>query len=161
MSSVFFVYTVKEEVFVNLYDAFHHLGESLRRSRNYAVVICVQHAPHRTTNIFHSRLWSHRRRRFLQVHQSARMTGSSLNRWRATVHTAAKKMLNNSGGSTHPCHSPCSTWNQSKQTPSSGCTQALIPSQYCWTTAIIWWYSDASEYLPQDSAVNGGVRLLL
>ena len=56
----------------------------------------------------------------------ARMVGSSLNLWRTTVSTAAKKMLNNSGDSTHPCRSPCSTSNQSKQTPSSGRTQALI-----------------------------------
>ena len=31
----------------------------------------------------------------------ARMAGSSLNLWRTTVNTAAKKMLNNSGESTH------------------------------------------------------------
>ena len=83
---------------------------------------------------------------------SARMAGFSLNLWRTTVSTAAKKMLNNSGDSTHPCRSQCSTPNQSKQTPSSGRTQALIPSSR--------WYSDASEYLPQEGAVNGVVCLL-
>ena len=65
------------------------------------------------------------------------MAGSALNLWRTTVSTAAKKMLNNSGDSTHPCRSPCSTSNQSEQTPSSGRTQALIPSWNCWMTAII------------------------
>ena len=53
----------------HLYDDFHHLSEPLRRSRDYAGVIRVQHAPHRTTNVVISRLRSHRRRRFLQVHQ--------------------------------------------------------------------------------------------
>ena len=53
----------------HLYDDFHHLSESLRRSRDYAGVIRVQHAPHRTTNVVHGWLRSHRRRRFLQVHQ--------------------------------------------------------------------------------------------
>ena len=33
---------------------------------------------------------------------SARMAGSSLNLWTTTASTAAKKMLNNSGDSTHP-----------------------------------------------------------
>ncbi|CAM9796509.1 unnamed protein product [Ascophyllum nodosum] len=40
-------------------------------------------------------------------------------------------MLNSSGDSTHPCRSPCSTSNKSEQTPSSGRTQALIPSWNC------------------------------
>ena len=39
------------------------------RERDYAGVIRVQHAPHRTTNVVHGRFRSHRRRRFLQVHQ--------------------------------------------------------------------------------------------
>ena len=65
------------------------------------------------------------------------MAGSSLNLWRTTVSKTAKKMLNNSGDSTHPCRSSCSTSNQFKQTPSSGHTQALIPSWNCWMTAII------------------------
>ena len=68
---------------------------------------------------------------------SARMAGSSLNLWRTTVSTAAKKMLNNSGDSTHPCRTPCSTSNQSEQTPSSGRKQALMPSWNCRMTAII------------------------
>ena len=69
---------------------------------------------------------------------SARMAGSSPNLWRTTVSTAAKKMLNNSGDSTHPCRSPCFTSNQSEQKPSSGRTQqALIPSWNYWMTAII------------------------
>ena len=68
---------------------------------------------------------------------SARMAGSSLNLWRTTVSTAAKKMLNNSGDSTHSCRSPCSTSNQSEQTPSSGRTQAFILSWIYWMTAII------------------------
>ena len=65
------------------------------------------------------------------------MAGSSLNLWRTTVSTAAKKMLNNSGDSTHPYRSPCSISNQSEQTPSSGRTQVLIPSWNYWMTAII------------------------
>ena len=68
---------------------------------------------------------------------SARMAGSSLNLWRTTFSTAAKKMLNSSGDNTHPCRSPCSTSTQSEQTPSSGHTQALIPSWNCRMTAII------------------------
>ena len=51
------------------------------------------------------------------------MAGSLLNLWRTTFSTVAKKMLNSSGDSTHPCRSPCSTSNQSDQTPSSGRTQ--------------------------------------
>ena len=48
-----------------------------------------------------------------------------------------EKDVNNSGDSTHPRRSPCSTSNQSKQTPSPGRTQALIPSWNYWMTAII------------------------
>ena len=90
------------------------------------------------------------------------MAGSSLNLWRTTFSTAAKKMLNSSGDNPRPCRSPCSTSNQSKQTPSSGRTQALIPSWNCRMTAIICgaWYSDAREYLPQEGAVNDVVSFL-
>ena len=49
---------------------------------------------------------------------------------------AAKKMLNNSGDKTHPCRSPYSASNQSKQAPLSGRTQALIRSWNCRMTAI-------------------------
>ena len=121
----------------HLYDDFHHLSEPLRRSQDYAGGIRVQHAPHRTTNVVHGRLRSHRRRRFLQVHQvgeDGRFLTESLEN---NSNTAAKKMLNNSGDSTHPCRSPCSTSNQSEQTPSSGCTQALILLWNCWMTAMI------------------------
>ena len=38
---------------------------------------------------------------------------------------------------TYPCRSPCSTSNQSEQTPSSGRTRALILSWNCQMTAII------------------------
>ena len=69
---------------------------------------------------------------------SARMAGSSLNHWRSTFSTAAKRMLNNIGDNTHPCRSPCSTSDQSEQTPSSGRTQALIPTWKCQMTAIIY-----------------------
>ena len=62
------------------------------------------------------------------------MTVFSRNLWRTTVGAAAKEILNNSGNSTHPCRSPCSTSNQSQQTPSSGRTQALIPS---WSGSMI------------------------
>ena len=65
------------------------------------------------------------------------MVGSSLNLWRATFSTAAKKILNKSGDNTYPCRSPCSTSNQSEQTPPSGRPQALIPSWNCRMTAII------------------------
>ena len=71
------------------------------------------------------------------MHQVGEMDGSSLNLWRTTFSTAAKKMLNNSEYNTRPCRSPCSTSNQSKQTPSSGRTQALFPSWNCRMTAII------------------------
>ena len=65
------------------------------------------------------------------------LVGSSLNLWRTTFSTAAKKMLNNIVDKTHPCRSPCSASNQSEQTPSSDRTQALIPSWNCRMTAII------------------------
>ena len=68
---------------------------------------------------------------------SARMAGSSLNLWRTTFSTAARKMFNNSGNNTHPCRSPCSTSNQSDQTPPLGRTQALISSRKFRVTAII------------------------
>ena len=62
---------------------------------------------------------------------SARILVSLLNLWRTTVSTAAKKMLNNSGGSTHLCRSPCPTSTQSEQMASSGRTQAFIPPRDC------------------------------
>ena len=115
------------------------------------------HARHRTTNVVHSRLRTRSIieggrgcNNFVPVLRengtkisptgpidvvgsfrctsSARMAGSSLNLWRTTFSTAAKKMLDNSGDNTHPCRSHCFTSNQSEQTPSSGRTQALIPS---------------------------------
>ena len=58
--------------------------------------------------------------------------------WRTMVSMAAKKMLNNSGYSTHPCRGPCSTLNQSEQTPLLGRTQALIPSWNCWMATNIY-----------------------
>ena len=66
---------------------------------------------------------------------SARMTVSSPNLWRTAVSTAAK-ILKISGDITHLCRSPCFTSNQSEQTPSSGCPQALIPSRNYWMTSI-------------------------
>ena len=68
MVSAFFADTVNEGS-ANLYDDFRHLSELLRLSQNYAGVIPIQHAPHRMTNVVHGRLRSHRRRRFLSVHQ--------------------------------------------------------------------------------------------
>ena len=85
---------------------------------------------------------------------SARRTVPLLNLWRTTASTAAKEMLNNSGDSTRLCRSLCSTLNQSEKMLSSGQTQALIPSYHLQR------YSDASEYLPQEGAVNGVVCLL-
>ena len=57
---------------------------------------------------------------------SAKKIVSLLNRWRTTVGTAAKYMLNNNRDSTHSCRSPCFTSNQSEQTPSSD--QGIISS---------------------------------
>ena len=74
---------------------------------------------------------------FFRCTSSARMTVSSLNLWRTTVSTTAKKMLDKNRDSTHPSRSPCSISNQSKQTPSSGHTKALIPSWNCRMTAIL------------------------
>ena len=74
---------------------------------------------------------------FFRCTSSARMAVSSLNLWRTMVSTAVKKMLNNSGDSTHSWRSPCSSSNQSEQTPSSGRTQAIIPSGNRWMTGII------------------------
>ena len=74
---------------------------------------------------------------FSRCMSSARMAGSSLNLWRTAFSTTAKKMLNKSGDNTHPCRNPCSTSNQSEKTPSSGRTQALIPSWNYRMTAVI------------------------
>ena len=68
MISAFFADTVNEGS-ANLYDAFRHLSKPVRLSQNYVGVTPVQHAPHSMTNVVHSRLRSHRRRRFLSVHQ--------------------------------------------------------------------------------------------
>ena len=74
---------------------------------------------------------------------SARMTVSSLNLWRTTVGTTAEKMMTirtdaviRSYTSSHPI---------------------VELSDDCY---YLRWYSDASEYLPQEGAVNGVVRLL-
>ena len=48
---------------------YYHLSETLRRLRDYAGVIRIQHALQCMTNVVHSRLPSHRRRGLLQVHQ--------------------------------------------------------------------------------------------
>ena len=70
MVAVFFADTVKAKARqTSTITSFHHLSEPLQRLRNYAGVIRIQHAPHRTTNIVHSRLRSHRHRGLLQVHQ--------------------------------------------------------------------------------------------
>ena len=91
-----------------------------------------------------------------------RMAGSSLNLWRTMLSMAAKKMLNNSGDSTHPCRSPCSTSIESIR------TDAVIRSHTSFHPIVeslddcyhLRWYSDAIEYLSQEGAVNGIVRLL-
>ncbi|CAB1118243.1 unnamed protein product [Ectocarpus sp. CCAP 1310/34] len=57
-----------------------------------------------------------------------RTTSSSLNRMTTTSRTSAKKMLNSSWDSTHPCRTPCVTKNQSDSSPSSMRTRARIPS---------------------------------
>ena len=64
------------------------------------------------------------------------MAASSLNIWRTTANTGAKKMLSKSENITHPCRSPCSSSNRSKQTPSSGHTQVLTLLWNCRITAI-------------------------
>ena len=92
---------------------------------------------------------------------SARMAESSLNLWRTTFSTTAQKMLNISGDSTHPCRSPGST-------PKSIRTDAVTRSHTSYHPMVellddcyhLRWYSDASEYLPKEGAVNGVVRLL-
>ena len=84
--------------------------------------------PYDELNVVHSRLRSHQRRRFLQVHklgEDGRFLAESLED--NGQNFCAKNMLSNSGDSTHPCRSPCSTSNHSEQTPSSGRTHALIP----------------------------------
>ena len=91
---------------------------------------------------------------------SARMTVSSLNLWRTTVNTAAKKILNNRGDRTHPCRSPCSTSNQSEKTPSSGRTQSHPIVESLDDCYHLRWYPNASEHLPHEGAVNGVARLL-
>ena len=57
----------------------------------------------------------------------SRMVSSSLKRCSTTSITAAKKMLNSNGDSTHPCRSPCVTSNHSESSPSSIRTLARIP----------------------------------
>ena len=89
---------------------------------------------------------------------SVTMTAFSLHHWTNTISAAAKKMLNNSGNSTHRCRSLCSTSNSFEQTPSSGCTRAFISLE--WLDESYHRYFDASEYLRREGAVNGVVRLL-
>ena len=102
--------------------------------------LCRHHSrtacPHRT-NVVHSRLRSHRRRRFLQVHQLDEDGPILAESLEDNGQHGCEEDVNNSGDSTYPCHTPCSTSNQSEQMPSSGRTQALIPSWSCWMTAII------------------------
>ena len=57
----------------------------------------------------------------------SRMVSSSLKRYSTTSITAAKKMLNSTGDSTHLCRSPCVTSNHSESSPSSMRTLARIP----------------------------------
>ena len=109
--------------------------------------------PHRTTYVVHSRFRSRRCRRFLRLLD---LWGGS-----TSVSTVAKKMLMSSEGSTHPPRGCCSTSNQSEETPSSGRTQALIPSQNCRVTAIIWCGTPMRvSCLLQKDAVERVVRLL-
>ena len=67
----------------------------------------------------------------------SRMVSSSLKRCSTTSITAAKKMLNSNGDSTHPCRSPCVTSNHSESSPSSMRTLARIPSWNWRMTSII------------------------
>ena len=134
MVSVFFADTVNAKTRQSSTMTSIILSEPLRRSRNCAGVIRVQHAPHRTMTMAGSSPIDIGGS--FRYTSSARMTVSLLNLWRTTVSTTAK-MLNNSGDSTHPCRSPCSTSNQSEQTPSSGRIQALNPYWKCWVTASI------------------------
>ena len=89
------------------------------------------------------------------------MTASLPNLGRITVSTAAKKIINNSGDSTHPCRSPCFVSNKSEDMPSSDRTHALNPIMELLDDCYhMQWYSDESEHLPQKSAVDGVVSLL-
>ena len=60
---------------------------------------------------------------YFRCTSSARTAGSSLNLWRTTFSTAAKKMLNSSGDNTHPCRSPCSTSNH---LPQAGAVNGVV-----------------------------------
>ena len=67
--SVFFDDTVKAKAWQTSTMTSIILASPCGDRENYAGVIRVQHAPHRTTNAVHRRLRFHRRRRFLQVHR--------------------------------------------------------------------------------------------
>ena len=140
----------------HLYGDFHHLSEPLRRSRDYAGVIRVQHTPHRTTNVVHSRLRSHRRRRFLQVHQlgeDGRFLTESLEN---ISQYGCEENVEQQRGLRQGLHlEPIRTDAVIRSHTSSHPIVELLDDCY-----HLRWYSDASEYLPQEGAVNGVVRLL-
>ena len=69
--------------------------------------------------------------------RSSRMVSSSLKRRSTTSITAAKKMLNSNGDSTHPCRSPCVTSNHSESSPLSIRTLDRIQSWNWRMTSII------------------------
>ena len=76
------------------------------------------------------------------------------------ISTAAKKMLNNSGNSAHPCRSPCLTSDQSTDAAMRLNTSSHPIVELFDSCCHLRWYSDASEYLPREGAVDGVVRLL-
>ena len=86
---------------------------------------------------------------FFRGTSSAR-TSFSLNLWRTTVSTTAKNTLNNS-----LLHLPTQTDAVIKLHTSSLPIMDLLDDCY-----HMRWYSDASEYLPEEGAVNGIVHLL-
>ena len=65
---------------------------------------------------------------FLRCTKASMMLLSALKRMEATFITAAKKILNRRGASTHPRRRPCSTATHLEHTLSSSPTHARIPS---------------------------------
>ena len=74
---------------------------------------------------------------FLRCTKASTMALSDLKRGEATFITAAKKMLNRRGASTHLLRRPCSTANHLEHILSSSRTHARMPMWNCRMTEII------------------------
>ena len=85
---------------------------------------------------------------------------SALKRVEATFITAAKKMLNRRGASTHPWQRLCSTANHPEHTLSSSRTHTSIHAIVELTNDRdhILWHAKTDESCPEEGSINGVVR---